>query len=219
MKTLLVLPSWGRDAYCYKKLIETAPKDYKVYVLPYEVLCLDRKIKNIDKNLVTFIKSKNLRSVELLGHSLGGTIGLVFAANHPEYVSKLILVDAKAFRTHSHLFTIFPTQRENLRAAESFSFTYHLVFKTAFRILFNPGLHGKLGLWAIKFDVNTISHKITVPTMILWGEKDKSIPLEIGKRLHNLISHSTFTIIPAGSHEWILHDPKYLWLALSDKFL
>jgi len=211
MKTLIVLPSWGRDEYCYKNLIATTPKDYKVYVLPYEVICPDRKIENIEKNLIEFIKSKKLKSVELLGHSLGGTIGLLFAANHPEYISKLILVDAKAFKTHSHLFTLFPTQIENLRVAENFGFAFHLVFKTALKILFNPGLHGKLGLWAIRFDANTIAYKITVPTAILWGESDKSIPVKLGKQLHALIPNSTFTVIPSGSHEWILHHPEFVW--------
>lgn len=215
MKTLIVLPSWGRDEYCYKNLIAAKPKDYNLSILPYEIICPDRKIENIEKNLIAFIKSKKLKSIELLGHSLGGTIGLLFALNHPEYVSKLILVDAKTFRTHSHLFTLLPTQRENLRVAENFSFAYHLVFKTAFRILLNPGLHGKLGLWAIRFDGTPIAQKITVPTIILWGENDKSIPLKLGKRLHELVPHSSFTIIPSGSHEWILHKPQHVWNSLA----
>lgn len=217
MKTLIVLPSWGREKGAYKKLLATAPKNYTVYVLPYEFLCPDRKIENIEHNLIAFLKSKNLKSVELLGHSLGGTIGILFAVNYPAYVSKLILVDAKAFTTHSHLFTVWPTQRENLRVAGSFSFAYVTVFKTALRILLNPRLHGKLGLWALTFDAQKIASRITVPTIILWGEKDVATPVAEAKQLHKLIPNSTLTIIPSGSHEWILHYPKHVWEALAER--
>lgn len=214
MKTLIVLPSWGREETAYKKLLATRLKNYDVFVLSYEKLCADRKIENIEKNLITFIQSKRLKSVELLGHSLGGTLGINFAVRHPKLLSRLILIDAKAFRTQNHLFALLPTQRENLRQAGNLKFAYQLVFKTAFRILSNPGLHGKLALWALKFDATNIASKITIPTIILWGENDKSIPVKLGEKLHNLINDSSFKVIPKGSHEWILHSPEHLWESL-----
>ena len=50
----------------------------------YEVLALDLK---------TYCSHHNLQDIVLLGHSMGGKTAMLFAALHPEMVSKLIVVD------------------------------------------------------------------------------------------------------------------------------
>jgi pimeloyl-ACP methyl ester carboxylesterase len=216
-KTLIVLPSWGRDRNAYKKLIALAPDDYIVYVLSYEFLCPNGNIDRIEERIVDFIRLKKLPSVEIVGHSLGGTVGLGFAIRYPEYVSRLILVDAKVFKTRSRGISVFPTQWENLFIADNFGVAYDLVFRTGLRILFNLRLHGKLGLWALKFDATDGAAQIKVSTVILWGENDRSTPVKDGYLLHNLVPHSTLTVVPSVGHEWILHYPHYFWEAIVDR--
>jgi pimeloyl-ACP methyl ester carboxylesterase len=45
-------------------------------------------------DLEGFVAGMGLGPLTLLGHSLGGRIGILFAAHHPESVERLILVDA-----------------------------------------------------------------------------------------------------------------------------
>lgn len=51
-------------------------------------------IKLWERDIVKFIKDKKIKNPILIGHSLGGTIALEIAADYPNIISKLIVVDA-----------------------------------------------------------------------------------------------------------------------------
>jgi len=44
-------------------------------------------------DLKSFIDQQGIKSVNLLGHSMGGKVAMWFALNYPEYVNKLVVVD------------------------------------------------------------------------------------------------------------------------------
>ncbi|CAN5198399.1 alpha/beta fold hydrolase [soil metagenome] len=58
-----------------------------------------------------------------------------------------------------------------------------------------------------------------VPTMIVWGERDRTIPIEHGREAHSRIPHSRFETLPRAAHFPNLEDPASLantiagWLA------
>jgi pimeloyl-ACP methyl ester carboxylesterase len=47
----------------------------------------------------------------------------------------------------------------------------------------------------------------SMPTLIVWGERDNTIPIEHGRRAHEAIPHSTFRTLPAAAHFPHLEDP------------
>ena len=47
----------------------------------------------------------------------------------------------------------------------------------------------------------------SMPTMIVWGERDHTIPLEHGRRAHAAIPHSRFRTLPGAAHFPHLEDP------------
>jgi pimeloyl-ACP methyl ester carboxylesterase len=51
-------------------------------------------LKGIVANLREFITKQNLKSASVVGHSMGGLVGLMLAARHPESMSRLMVVDA-----------------------------------------------------------------------------------------------------------------------------
>src|SRR5687767_2471478 len=58
-----------------------------------------------------------------------------------------------------------------------------------------------------------------VPTLVVWGERDRTVPLEHGRQAHELIPHSRFETLPRAAHFPNLEDPAGLadvlenWLA------
>ena len=54
------------------------------------------------------------------------------------------------------------------------------------------------------------------PTMIVWGERDRTIPLEHGRAAHEAIPHSRFETLPRAAHFPHLEDPEGLAEVLSD---
>jgi pimeloyl-ACP methyl ester carboxylesterase len=55
-----------------------------------------------------------------------------------------------------------------------------------------------------------------VPTLIVWGERDRTIPLEHGRRAHHDIPHSRFETLPRAAHFPHLEDPDGLAAVLQD---
>jgi pimeloyl-ACP methyl ester carboxylesterase len=56
----------------------------------------------------------------------------------------------------------------------------------------------------------------SMPTMIVWGERDNTIPLAHGRRAHEAIPHSVFRTLPRAAHFPHLEDPEGLSLALRE---
>ena len=55
-----------------------------------------------------------------------------------------------------------------------------------------------------------------VPTMIVWGERDNTIPLEHGRAAHEQIPNSRFETLPRAAHFPHLEDPEGLAAVLAD---
>jgi pimeloyl-ACP methyl ester carboxylesterase len=55
-----------------------------------------------------------------------------------------------------------------------------------------------------------------VPTMVIWGEKDPIIPLDHGRRAHELIPHSRLEVFPGAGHFPFNDDPEHFVEVLTD---
>ena len=55
-----------------------------------------------------------------------------------------------------------------------------------------------------------------MPTMIVWGARDNTIPLSHGRHAHEAIPHSRFEILPHAAHFPHLENPEGLAAVLRD---
>lgn len=55
-----------------------------------------------------------------------------------------------------------------------------------------------------------------MPTLIVWGERDRTIPLEHGRETHAAVPHSRFETLPRAAHFPPLEDPEGLAAVLAD---
>jgi pimeloyl-ACP methyl ester carboxylesterase len=56
----------------------------------------------------------------------------------------------------------------------------------------------------------------SVPTLVVWGERDNTIPLEHGRATHEAVPHSRFETIPGAAHFPHLEAPEALAAILRD---
>jgi pimeloyl-ACP methyl ester carboxylesterase len=59
----------------------------------------------------------------------------------------------------------------------------------------------------------------STPTMIVWGERDNTIPLDHGRRAHEAVAHSHFRTIPRAAHFPHLEEPEALAAVLREFLL
>jgi pimeloyl-ACP methyl ester carboxylesterase len=58
----------------------------------------------------------------------------------------------------------------------------------------------------IKEPLTFYMKKIRIPTLLLWGEKDKTVPLKVAKKMQKTILNSKLEILPGLGHMFILEN-------------
>ena len=148
----------------------------------------------------------------MLGESLGGWIASAFALQFPGRVDKLVLVDAAGVwgeiaelpmdvrvSTRAHLKELFRLLFYDKRLATdalvNMAYELHLEHGDGYTIdsvLRNQRSDSER--------LDDVIGKLSVPTLIVWGEQDEMIPLAVGRNLHKLIPGSRLEVIPQCGH-------------------
>jgi pimeloyl-ACP methyl ester carboxylesterase len=199
------------------------------------------------KILEKFIEEKNLKEVTLIGRSFGGGVALVLALMQEQKllkfkIDKLILINTMCYRQN------LPSMMRILKKPIIGYLGIHLInpktiAKEAYKFAFSNDnlipedsikesakfLDLPLAKYAYKESVDDIIpddidyienlySKISIPTLIIWGRDDVSIPYKFGLRLHRAIKNSKLVIIPNVGHMPQEESPKKL-LKIINRFL
>lgn len=210
---ILILHGWGRGSDSYTEVMEGIAKEgYQVVVPdlpgfgkslpPSFVWGVDEYVEFV-KN---FADALALQKFVLLGHSFGGSVATKFTIKYPEQVRKLLLVDSAAIRRKRLKKEI---QKAVVHFLHQFSFLpfYGFIRKIAYRTLFRSSdyslMEGVMKETYLKVIGENISHmfsQISVPTLLVWGEKDGITPLAHAYFMKENIPGATLEIIPNVRH-------------------
>ena len=178
--------------------------------------------------LAQFIEDHDLRDLTIVGHSFGGGVALRLALDHDTRlagrIKKLVLLDSIAYPQHipvffrlldmpfvSHLGVRMVPPTVQTRVALQIAYfdddkidpeeveTYAAPLKTA------AGKHAIIysARQIMPDDIDTIAESyssITLPTLILWCDHDRIVPLEIGLKLRRALPNSTLRLVPDCGH-------------------
>ena len=138
-------------------------------------------------------------------HSLGGAVVIRYAAEHPERVDQLFLLDSAGLHGKATIAAVQPKTREEARQ------TVRNVSGTNFRRL--PGFilddvvrraqepaRQQYRDSGEPTDVLRYLPRIEAPTTIVWGERDGLIPTEHADRMHEAIEGSELIVLPDTGH-------------------
>jgi pimeloyl-ACP methyl ester carboxylesterase len=173
------------------------------------------------------IVTQNLMNVTLVGNSLGGGVALLVAVRlseqHPERLSKLILIDSAGDKRYIPLYVklvrsffgapIIYLTPSKFAARMALRTCYYQTAKATKDLVdaYAAPMSSRAGRYAllrtirqcIPANADELIEKaatITVPTLIIWGRQDRVIPLVVGELLHKLIPHSVLKIIEECGH-------------------
>ena len=209
MTDLVLLTGLGRNEDSYRKFKISAPSGCSSYIFNSSFLTdindPSKTVENIDK----LLGKHRLKKVNLVGHSLGGSLAIMYANTYPEKVKHLYLLDPATIRERRTILYFITNFLMN------HSFHSGRVFVENLRalpvIVRNPVLYLKLFRYVRTIDLTKEASSIQVPTTILWGEKDHLIPVRHGEKLKSLIKESKLLILPKESHDWPLYKPELFW--------
>ena len=160
------------------------------------------------------VLEKNLRDLRLIGNSVGGFAAARLAIRHPDRVAGLVLVDNGGFDANPIMRTfcrVLGTPAITKRLMPRFIKSYmqpktasdHAIVKRAVARARTPeGAALAASMWRSfatpEHDLRDQADKLTAPTQILWGKKDKAAPLKVGRATHKRLPHSNLEILDTG---------------------
>jgi pimeloyl-ACP methyl ester carboxylesterase len=195
-----------------------------------------------------FSLQKDLQHVTLVGHSFGGGVALLVALKltqqEPSRLSRLILLDTIAYpqklpgvirmlrmpvlgwlglhvipdktKVHSMMKSLYYDDSKispedvEAYAAPLASHGAKYAFQQTARQIIPDHIDEIIGMYP----------QIQVPTLIIWGQEDKIIPLESGVRLHQAIKNSRLVVMERCGHDPPDERPeelmKVIWEFLTD---
>lgn len=178
------------------------------------------------ERLNQFLEAKGIRHFYLFGHSMGGAIAVHYAVNYRENVNALILIDSMG---------MVQTKSDGVKLVERSEKNplYDVCTKERLETLLNYSMHkspyipdiikdallqekcSRRDLEKVMYedmyqDVNlsSITNSIDIPTLILWGEKDRMTHVDDATFFHEAIEGSELVILKEIGHVPILEAPE-----------
>ena len=132
--------------------------------------------------------------VHLIGHSMGGLLAIRLAAERPDLVRSLVLVNAVgmpfALRPGPHLRAL-PKRPWGLNLAP-------VLIPDAFRA--GPASLALASARVLRGDARDWMRHIAVPTLLVWGEADPLVPVPYAEEMQRLIPGSRLVVLPHAAH-------------------
>lgn len=172
-----------------------------------------------------FIKSLNLEKLTLVGTSSAGVVALSYAADHPEVVDRLILMNFPL--GHSRIGS--PASMERARKVRSLLGRYQPEYYTRQLLRTNLVDHSRITPDLVERMTDFANRKglqenavagfkkgaqlteeqrrqslarLTMPTLVVWSDQNRMVTVEDGREAFNLIPavRKSFAILPNAAH-------------------
>lgn len=209
MKTLVLIRGWASVGHSFKKLVISTPKDWQVVLIGADELIKNHDFDQAADNLEKIIKQKKITDFILAGHSLGGAVAIAYSAKYPYSHSKLILINTAGFPLPGSFYpeTLKMFFRNSKKTVSHFS----LKVREAMNLLKNPYFHLKLGKFAREANIIYLAGKVTKPVLILYGNQDLLIPLQVAQEIKQSLPNARLKILKDLDHDWIQTHPDIFW--------
>ena len=145
--------------------------------------------------LAAFLDTLGIERADMLGHSMGGLLSLATAARYPERIRKLVLFDSAGLPELAR-----PHWKVPLRGVTDSSNRLWRLYPTFVR----TGLRARTareGLDIIrKYNVRRDLRLLRAPTLIVWGSRDRLVPLEHGAFMAKHIPGARLAVVRGAGH-------------------
>ena len=182
-------------------------------------------------DLETVVDAANLQRFVLLGISQGASVGVAYAARHPERVSHLILYGGYARGRFNRDPTpdqfvesetminairvgwgmdnpafrqLFSTRLMPDGSAEQIHWLNELA-----RVSATPKTAADMVRAFYHIDVTQLARRVSVPTLVLHARHDATVPFEEGRLLATLIPNARFVHLDSRNHILTEHEPAW----------
>jgi len=214
-----MLHGWKRSLNDWSGIAQILSSRYRVFLIDFPGMgnssLPNKSFDTYDyaQIISQFIKKLGLKDIVLVGHSFGGKVGIILASRN-RAVKKLILVDASGMDEKSIIVKIKAAISKLVKPIIALipdSLVYIVSERLYSEDYKNAGSLKESFKKIVSQNVEAEAMKINIPTLIIWGDKDKEVTTKAAKMLRSLIKNSTLRIVWNTGHDPFKEKP--------DKFL
>jgi pimeloyl-ACP methyl ester carboxylesterase len=209
-RPIVLIHGLGSSAETWAALIALLSKEFLVYApdMPgFGKTPLAPEGTNIRTHVLyleRFLDALGYPRVTLAGNSLGGWIATRFAVGHPERVERLFLLNSAGLRSEDSL---SPFAEDRVSAGRALQYMLGFpapipgfVLDAVVRNSQTPAYIGFVRGYDPREELDAVLADVRVPTTIIWGERDRLLPLTCALDLHRGITNSELVLLPRVGH-------------------
>lgn len=153
--------------------------------------------------LDSFIGALGFEQVDLLGHSMGGQLAIAAVARHPRRFRMLVLVDSAGLPELVKTQWLAP-----IKMLTDSSLRQVRMYPTFVKI----GMRARAGREGFNIirssSIRRELKQLNIPTLIVWGSRDRVVPLEHGAFMAKHIPGARLAIIRGAGHMPFYEKPR-----------
>lgn len=165
--------------------------------------------------MARFLDTLEIHTVDLVGHSFGGWISLCLATEHPERVSRLVVVDAMGVYVPDAPTADLGRLSEEAFVRAAFAQTGEVVIRGDFggvreEVRTSPEFQKQWKSCALVAqlvrgrytdpELTQRAKTITANTLLVWGREDRVVPWRHGEVLAQAIPHARLVVLDDAGH-------------------
>jgi pimeloyl-ACP methyl ester carboxylesterase len=221
MSSLQTWDDWSVQLEKYYRVISLDVPGYGLTGAPANLD--DFNESNLVNTFAKFVDAIGLEDFSLAGNSLGGYIAATYASQYPTRVKKLILLDPVAYPQktpwimdmatapgirHMGRF-VQPPLLVTMNVKETYGVPARITDKNMNRYVHMSQRPGAKAAYIKTFDMLKARskteipmpfHRITAPTLLMWGGRDRWVPLAMAKRWKEDIPRAVLRVYPTAGH-------------------
>lgn len=219
-KNLIMLHGWGQDVSSFWPVVDLLKDKFSLWLVDLpgfgrsDMPSSAFDTKDYTQILAQFIKKNSIKKPSILGHSFGGKVGIKLTSLYPDLVDKLIIVGSSGIKPDPSIKRglIYPLAKiVHFLVPDIFNIK-SIIRKKFYRRLesdyIDAGVMKDSLVKTLKEDLSGDLPKITKESLIIWGEKDRAVPLKYGKRMYHLLNNSKLVIVEEAGHFLHTYHPQ-----------
>lgn len=228
-------------------------EDYHCYILEFPGFGASDPIPGAHPVLTAvesvqrFMDALNLESAAIVGNSMGGVVGAMFALAHPTRVDKLVAIGGVG----TNIFSPGPSEGTRLLREFADAPSRDALVRWLNCMVYDPKLVTEELIderWKAASEPESLAtlqamysskaaalqeqaqsqskippywsmlHKVQCPTLMLWGADDRQCPLDMAQLPLRLIPHAELHVLPRCGH-WVFVEAKHPFQRITKEFL
>ena len=211
---IVLLHGWGSNPSRWDE-VKKHIRSGKVFVPyipgfdPQKPLKKPFTMDDYSKWLETYIDSNSIKNPVIIGHSNGGRIATHYTTQHKD-VSKLILIGSAGIINTKLLFLLKKSVfkklsavgKNILRSRTTSGFAEKILYRLAGESDYQrSSLVMKQTMQnMLEYDIEKDLLTVLCPTLCIWGTRDRSTPLWMGKKIHSFLPDSKMVVLDGSHH-------------------